>query len=190
MADPLILMRVDKQKALSETFEPADLASLDGSGVSVSRPGHRLRAAALKALLLMNRAARKDEVTLLVGSAYRSYAYQAQVFARNVKESGQAEAERVSALPGHSQHQLGTALDFAPIDESFARTKASRWLIANARRFGFSLSFPKGMESVTGYIEESWHYRYIGVAAAALEGEYFGGVQQYLLLFLENYKEE
>ena len=78
-------------------------------------------------------------------------------------------------------------MDFGPISEAFARTKASRWLTANARRFGFSLSYPKGLTAVTGYEWESWHYRYIGKAAAALEGEFFGGVQEYLVLFLERF---
>jgi D-alanyl-D-alanine carboxypeptidase len=102
-----------------------------------------------------------------------------------VKELGRPQAEMLSAMPGHSQHQLGEAIDFGSITDAFAQTKASRWLSANARRFGFSLSFPKGMTDVTGYGWESWHYRYIGKAAAALEGQYFGGVQQYLMLFLD-----
>jgi D-alanyl-D-alanine carboxypeptidase len=133
----------------------------------------------------MDSAARSDGVTLLVASTYRSYAYQAEVWDRSVKEDGLAQTEASVARPGHSQHQLGTALDFGPISDAFAETKASLWLTANARRFGFSLSYPKGMTGVTGYRWESWHYRYIGKAAAALEGEYFGGVQQYLLMFLE-----
>ena len=66
-----------------------------------------------------------------------------------------------------------------------AETRASRWLVANAARFGFSLSYPKGLDAVTGYKWESWHYRYIGAAACALQAEYFGGIQQYLMLFLE-----
>jgi zinc D-Ala-D-Ala carboxypeptidase len=184
-ADPMLLYRVDKAKALPEGYAPPDLVSLDGTGLSVSRPGHRLRAAAFRALKAMDAAARAEGVTLLVSSSYRSYEYQVEVFARNVKEAGRAQAEMLSAAPGHSQHQLGEAVDFGSITDAFAQTKASRWLAVNARRFGFSLSFPKGMTEETGYQWESWHYRYIGKAAAALEGEYFGGVQRYLMLFLD-----
>ena len=118
-----------------------------------------LRNATLRALEEMSAAARAEGVTLLVSSTYRSYEYQTEVFGRNVREMGRAEAEMVSAMPGHSQHQLGTAIDFGSITDAFAETKASRWLANNARRFGFSLSFPKGLTEVTGYKWESWHYR-------------------------------
>jgi zinc D-Ala-D-Ala carboxypeptidase len=183
--DPMLLYRVDKAQALPAGYVPADLVDLDGKGLSVSRPGHRLRAAAFRALQAMDAAARAEKVNLLVSSSYRSYEYQVEVFGRTVKEMGKARAEMVSAAPGHSQHQLGEAIDFGSITDAFAQTKASHWLAANARRFGFSLSFPKGMSEITGYAWESWHYRYIGKAAAALEERYFGGVQQYLMLFLE-----
>jgi D-alanyl-D-alanine carboxypeptidase len=184
-ADPMLLYRVDKTKALPDGYAPADLVPLDGTELSVSRAGHRLRSAAFRALKAMYTAARADGVTLIVSSSYRSYAYQTEVWNRGVAAEGEAATAASSARPGHSQHQLGTAIDFGSITDAFAETKASQWLAINARRFGFSLSFPQGMSSVTGYKWESWHYRYIGKAAASLEKEYFGGIQQYLLQFLE-----
>jgi zinc D-Ala-D-Ala carboxypeptidase len=183
--DPMLLYKVDKSKPLPQGYAPDDLLLLEGTDLSLSRKGHMLRKPALQALVAMDKAARADGVTLLVSSAYRSFDYQVGLFDRNVKELGKAQAAMVSAMPGHSQHQLGTAIDFGSITDAFAETKASRWLSLNARRFGFSLSFPKGMTEITGYAWESWHYRYIGKEAAALEEEYFGGVQQYLLLFLD-----
>lgn len=188
-ADPELLRRVDKSPggALGETYEPGDLAGLDGTGLSVSRPGHRLRRPALEALVAMDAAARAEGIVLLVSSSYRSYAYQREVFARNVAQDGLPRARLLSAEPGRSQHQLGTAADFGSIDDSFAETRAGRWLAGNARRFGFSASYPKGMEDLTGYLWESWHYRYVGAAAAALEAEFFGGTQARMLAFLEKY---
>jgi zinc D-Ala-D-Ala carboxypeptidase len=187
-ADPMLLYRVDKGKALPEGYEPADLVALDGAGLSVGKQGQRLRRPAFEAMKAMDAAARAGGVTLLVSSTYRSYGYQAEVFARNVKESGREAALMVSAEPGHSQHQLGTAIDFGSITDAFAQTKAGRWLLANAPRFGFSLSFPKGMTAITGYSWESWHYRYVGKAAAAMADEFFAGVQRYALMFLEAYR--
>lgn len=184
-ADPYLLRRVDKRVGLAESYEPADLVSLDGSGLSVSRPGHRLRKPAFESLVSMDAAARGEGVSLLVSSAYRSYAYQKDLFARNVTELGEKEAARVSAAPGASQHQLGTAADFGSITDAFAATKAGAWMAVNAGRFGFSLSYPKGMEEETGYVWESWHYRYIGKTAVALQDEYFAGVQHHLMLFLD-----
>lgn len=185
---PELFRRVDKAVALGPGFVPSDLVALDGTGLSVSRPGHRLRKPALEALLALDAAARRDGIVLVVGSAYRSYDYQVEVYARTVAQEGsEAKADRISARPGKSQHQLGMALDFSPIDESFAQTKASAWLTAHASAYGFSLSYPQGMEAVTGYTWESWHWRYVGPAAIALQKKYFGDVQQYLIQFWEAY---
>ena len=184
-ADPNLLRRVDKTVALPASFIPGDLVPLDGSfPFAVSKKGMMLRKPAREALVRMAEAARKDGITLVVSSAYRSYEYQKTVFERNVKEMGKIEAERVSAPPGMSQHQLGTAMDFGSITDAFAETAAGKWLAAHASTFGFSLSFPKNMEKVTGYRWESWHYRYISPPAAQMQDRFFLGVQQYLIEFL------
>ncbi len=183
--DPELLRRVDKSVALPANFVPSDLVKLDGVfPYVVSKKGMQLRAPARDALVRMTEAARKEGKTLVVSSTYRSYDYQKTVFERNVKEMGKTEAERVSAPPGMSQHQLGTAIDFGSITDEFADTAAGRWLAANAGKFGFSLSFPKDMEAITGYRWESWHYRYISPAAAEMQERFFLGVQQYLIEFL------
>ncbi|MDX9826306.1 MAG: M15 family metallopeptidase [Spirochaetia bacterium] len=184
-ADPYLLKRVDKSKALPADYKPQDLLALDGSGLSLSRAGHRLRKPAFDALERMSRAAAAEGLTLLVSSTYRSYEYQKNLYVRNVAELGELEASRVSAAPGTSQHQLGTVVDFGSITDAFAETRAGRWLEKNAGRFGFSLSFPQGMEALTGYVWESWHYRYIGEAAASLQNEFFAGIQHNLMLFLD-----
>ena len=184
-ADPYLLKRVDKHMALPADYEPQDLVALDGTGLSLSRAGHRLRKPAFDALAAMSRAAEAEGLILLVSSTYRSYEYQRNLYARNVAELGEIEASRVSAAPGTSQHQLGTVIDFGSITDAFAETKAGRWLERNAGRFGFSLSFPKGMEALTGYVWESWHYRFIGETGVSLQNEYFAGVQHNLMLFLD-----
>lgn len=184
-ADPWLLARADKAKSLPPAYEPGDLVSLDGTSLAVSRPGHRLREPAFQALAAASAAAKKEGVVLLVSSAYRSYSYQEGLFSRNVEELGRKEAERVSARPGASQHQLGTAVDFGSITDAFAATAAGRWMAANAGRFGFSLSYPQGYETLTGYVWESWHYRYVGIEAVAFQDEFFGGIQHSMLLFLD-----
>jgi D-alanyl-D-alanine carboxypeptidase len=134
----------------------------------------------------MDSAARADGAPLLYSSSYRSYDYQAEVYARAVEKDGQAQADRESARPGSSQHQLGTVIDFGSITDAFAGTKQGRWLAAHAWEYGFSLSYPDGYEPVTGYKHESWHYRYITKPAARLQREFFGDIQQYMLAFLND----
>jgi zinc D-Ala-D-Ala carboxypeptidase len=183
-----LLLLIDKSHGLAAEFEPADLVPLSDYNLRVSRNDLRLRRAIIDAVLALDRAARAEGLTLVFSSAYRSYQHQANLFSRYSGQFGEAEAGRFSARPGHSQHQLGTAVDFGSIDDSFASTAEGRWMSANAWRFGFSLSYPQNMEEFTGYIWESWHYRYITVPGALLEREYFGGIQQYFLAFLVEYR--
>ena len=181
---------VDKEHPLAEEYRPTDLVDLDtlSDELVLSRPGHRLRREATVALLEMSASAASEGITLMVSSAYRSYEYQQTVYARWVDELGAATADRVSAQPGMSQHQLGTAVDFGCICRAFADQPAGRWMLANSHRYGYSLSYPEGHEEVTGYLYEPWHFRYIGRAAAALEQEYFDGLQHYLLTFLHTHR--
>ena len=147
-----------------------------------------LNSTAAEALKELAIAAGASGVTLIAASAYRSYSYQADIYSRNVREMGQEAADRESAKPGSSQHQTGFALDFGPIDDSFAKTAAGRWMAANASRFGWSLSYPDGYEALTGYRWESWHYRYVGKDIAAFINNYFDGIQQYALRFLHEWE--
>lgn len=186
--DAELLVLVDKEHFLSADFVPKDLVELKNNEFfSVSRKGMQATEGAVKALSKMGQEANKAGVSLLVSSAYRSYDYQKTLFARYASQYGEKEADRFSARAGTSQHQLGTAFDFGSINDSFAETKAGKWLDANAERFGFSLSFPKGYEKITGYKWECWHYRYVGVAACKMQEKWFDGIQQYMLEVLHWY---
>ncbi|MDR2952332.1 MAG: M15 family metallopeptidase [Treponema sp.] len=187
--DPLLRLLVDKEHPLPKNYEPDDLVELKGVSYRSGRAGLSLRSAAEASLEEMAAAAKTGGVTLTASSAYRSYAYQTQVYERNVREMGQQAADRESARPGCSQHQLGLVVDFGSIDDSFAQTRESRWLAANASRFGWSLSYPEGYEDVTGYRWESWHYRYMGKELAEFINSYFGGIQQYALLFIREWEQ-
>ena len=182
--DSYTYLLVDKQHALPFEYEPEDLVSLAAGPYRLSRDGHMLRRIAAEALHEMATAATADGIVLMAGSAYRSAARQAEIYNMQVRTYGQETADRQSAQPGKSQHQLGLVIDFAPIDDSFAQTAASRWLVRNASRFGWSLSYPDGYEDITGYRWESWHYRFVGKDLAAFIDRYFDGIQQYALQFI------
>ena len=182
--DPFTFYLVDKKNPLPDGYEPEDLVPLAAGSYRPERDGLLLRKIAADALQEMAAAAAAEGITLRVGSTYRSAAYQAQVYERELKTYGKEIADRESAQPGKSQHQLGLTADFAPIDDAFAKTPASEWLLKNAGRFGWSLSFPDGYEDITGYRWESWHYRYVGRDLAAFINNYFEGIQQYALQFI------
>ena len=187
--DPYLWKLVDKKNALGESYAPDDLVELKSGVYLVNRTGLFLRKSAISSLEEMAAAAKKDGVTLTASSAYRSYSYQVQVYDRNVKVLGKEAADRESARPGFSQHQLGLVIDFGSISDAFTGTKEEVWLVKNAWRYGWSISFPKDMEEVTGYRWESWHYRYVGKELAKFINDYFEGVQQYALQFLKEWKE-
>ncbi len=112
---------------------------------------------------------------LAVQSAFRSYQYQVTTFQSWVARSSEEHARTVSARPGHSEHQLGTAIDFRSADDAtppwqlddFADTDAGGWLRDHAWEYGFVLSYPKGASAETCYAYEPWHYRYVGRDIAA-----------------------
>jgi D-alanyl-D-alanine carboxypeptidase len=187
--DPYLRKLVDKNHPLPEAYEPEDLVELKPGSYETGRAGLMLRREAAEALEAMAAAARSEGVILRASSAYRSYDYQVQVYNRIVGEMGREAADRESARPGYSQHQTGLALDFGAIDDSFAQTRAGRWILENGGRFGWSLSFPDGYEEVTGYRWESWHYRYVGKDLAAFIDAWFGGIQQYALQFIRAWEE-
>ena len=147
-----------------------------------------LRPDAYSALKELAAAAQKEGITLLVSSTYRSYDYQKNLFEKWVRIDGLEEAERESARPGTSQHQLGSAVDFGSITDDFAETEMGQWIYENAADYGWSLSFPKGYEDVTGYRWECWHFRYIGKTACEFQNKWFCGVQQYMLEFIDAWK--
>jgi zinc D-Ala-D-Ala carboxypeptidase len=181
-ADLLVL--VDKTRGLDPGFVPPDLVALSRYPVRTGRQGLQLRAVLIPDLVAMAEAASAAGAPLVVSSAWRSFEYQQQLLERALATQSREEALRTLAPPGHSQHQLGTAMDFGSIDLSFARTPAGKWLAGNAWRHGFSLSYPEGLEWLTGYSWEPWHYRYVGKPAARLVEEFFAGRQQEFLEYV------
>jgi zinc D-Ala-D-Ala carboxypeptidase len=167
-----LLTVVDKQHALPLGYVPRDLVPL-GAAYLAPGFGGSLRAEAKAAAQRMLSDASAQGHDIYVRSAYRSYAEQERTFAYWVCVLGEAEARRVSAEPGHSEHQLGTTADFTSahlgydLTEAFGDTPAGRWLAENAHSYGFALSYPAGAEAVTGYAYEPWHFRYIGTEHAA-----------------------
>ncbi len=124
---------------------------------------------ARKALNQMLEAAKQQGFDLVAFSGYRSFEYQTTLYNNYVNRDGQAAADRYSARPGYSEHQTGLAFDIGErgkedvwLTEEFGETPAGQWLFAHAQEYGFILRFPQNKEEITGYMYESWHYRYVG----------------------------
>lgn len=161
---------VDTHFRLPADYAPPDLVPTSEAGLNGDQ---ELRAIAIPALKAMATAAAAAGHRIAVQSGYRSYATQVTTFQYWVKVDGYAYALKSSARPGHSEHQLGTALDIraqggkAPWDyQDWAATPTGAWVKANAWRYGFLMSYPEGSETQTCYMYEPWHYRFVGVELA------------------------
>ena len=178
---------VDKSRGIDADYVPHDLVALDRyrDVLTLTKEGMMISQRMIPDLLAMSAEAERQGIIIPVSSVYRSYEYQDFLYNRSVVAYGQEQTDLSVARAGHSQHQLGTTIDFGDISDGFAQTAEGRWLLEHGWRFGFSLSYPKGDTDKTGYRYESWHYRYIGRAAARLERRFFDGKQQQLLEYLD-----
>lgn len=124
----------------------------------------RLHPLALDAWLAMKQAAAAHNVTIYICSAFRSYAYQAELIKRKLSAGHDIESIiSILAPPGFSEHHTGRAIDIITdglkgLDESFEDTEAFRWLCDNANKFNFYLSYPRN--NPFGVIYEPWHWCY------------------------------
>lgn len=116
----------------------------------------------MKAYNLMKSDASAVGLNIYIASGYRSYSYQETLYNNYSAVSGTEGADTYSARPGYSEHQTGLCFDLNTVDDSFGNTKEGKWINDNAHIYGFIIRYPKGKESVTGYIYESWHLRYVG----------------------------
>ncbi|MFN0093996.1 MAG: D-alanyl-D-alanine carboxypeptidase family protein [Dehalococcoidia bacterium] len=176
--DPLAPL--NKKNRLAENCAPGDLVELDAA-----QGTQYLRAGAAAAFAELVAAAEKDGFSLVAVSAYRSYSSQIAAYQSNVSQFGQEYADRVSAKPGHSEHQLGTTVDVSSASagyglESFTGTPEAKWLADNAHRFGFVISYPAGKEGITGYAYEPWHIRWVGTGVAGAVKSSGTTLHQYL----------
>jgi D-alanyl-D-alanine carboxypeptidase len=158
---------VDPIYRVPSTYAPTTLVSTSYAGLN---GGYYVRRGVIADLKAMDGAARAAGARFAIQSGYRSYATQKIVFQREVEIYGYATALTQSARPGHSEHQIGATLDFRSYYSTkvpweytdWGTTKAGAWLKANAWKYGFVMSYPKGKSTITCYTYEPWHYRYMG----------------------------
>lgn len=161
-----ILVVVNKQRPLQpQDFVPELVrVPVASYGTPVIRPE------AADSLVEMFEAFRAETgQRLRLNNSYRSYQTQVGTYSYHVSTKGQAQADRGSARPGHSEHQTGLALDIDAVDggcsiqQCFGSMIHGQWLAENSWRFGWVVRYPDGYEHITGYDWEPWHLRFVGV---------------------------
>jgi D-alanyl-D-alanine carboxypeptidase len=160
---------IDTNRALPPSFAPGDLVEVTAAGFAQL---DRVREFVVPALAALRQAAEANGTPIVVISAYRSFAYQQGLFGDEVERVGEERAAAGVARPGHSEHQLGTALDVlnpeaGELSAAFADTPAGQWIAAHAHEYGFVLSYPADGRDRSCYEFEPWHLRYVGRDIAA-----------------------
>lgn len=165
--DPELLQKYSKVYFLNENYEPPKLVNIDSDYLydeSVKQQIHRSVRTFLENII---EDAKDDDVELFVRSAYRSFGTQAALKTGYTVSYGSG-ANAFSADQGYSEHQLGTTVDFTTIGlngglDGFGNTEAYKWLLDNAYKYGFVLSYPQGNAY---YQFEPWHWRFVGTDLA------------------------
>lgn len=171
---------------LPEDFE-VELENIDSS--------RQFDARAIKYLKDMINAMKKaGKTNIWVQSSYRSVARQKELFDNSVNKyleqgKSQEEAEKLTLeyinKPGGSDHNLGLAVDFNYVDNTFAKTPEYKWLLENAENYGFILRYPEDKEDITKIEYESWHWRFVGEEHAKRMNELNMCLEEYVE-YLEN----
>ncbi|MBP3411673.1 MAG: M15 family metallopeptidase [Oscillospiraceae bacterium] len=169
--DPLLVL-VNRDHPYEPSSPPA-LSNWKNSGIQVA-------SVAYDALVAMLSAGEQQGLNFVVCSGYRSKELQEQLFNEDVDlrmswgqsyEEAWANTALFTMPPGCSEHNTGLALDIVSLhnqhlDSTQEQTKETQWLQAHCWEYGFILRYPKDKRDVTGISYESWHYRYVGKAAA------------------------
>lgn len=169
---PLLLL-VNKDHKLPEDYEVELRTLRDGV--------HQAAEIAYDPLNKMLSAGRKEGLRFEVCSSYRSVERQQELLDEDINalmrrgysyQEAYDEVTMETMPPGYSEHSTGlafdiVALDYQVLDKKQAETAENKWLREHCAEYGFILRYPEGREDVTGITYESWHFRYVGLDAAA-----------------------
>lgn len=176
------LVLVNKHYNLGEDYVPKDLVQVDyrfTSGINVLADKK-----ASEAFKLMSTDASAIGLTIKTISAYRSYEYQKKLYEGYLLNDSKEIVDTYSARAGHSEHQTGLAFDIYNVEKpytSFGETKEYEWVKINAHKYGFIIRYTKDNSFITGYKDEPWHIRYVGVDNATYIYENNITLEEYIL---------
>lgn len=171
-----LLTLVTLEYGLSRNYIPGDLIEISSRfpvTVTLGYP-NQVRRVILEPLSQMVEDMIDAGLQPQIISGYRSYSAQAIAWSKWFEKVPESAAI-VSAPPGHSEHQLGTTVDFGSPELAeivgvediefhtyFYKTSEGMWLGEHAHEYGFTLSYSREAFELTGLYYEPWHYRYVG----------------------------
>lgn len=181
--DEELLKKYSKIYFLNEHYVPSKLSRIDPRYTYQGKDDMQVHASVLPFLEALLKANTDPDFDLRVSSAYRSFGTQSSLKSSYTVTYGAGTANQFSADQGYSEHQLGTTVDFTTVRtggdlNSFDGTSDYQWLLQNAHKYGFTLSYP---QNNSYYQFEPWHWRFVGVKLATKlhnEGKHFYDLDQ------------
>lgn len=180
--DPELLKKYSKVSFLNENYVPKGLVDIPGNYLLKSTKPLQVLSRVNAYLQQLEEDSMSKDLKLRVLSAYRSFGAQSSLKS-SYKFTYGAGANQFSADQGYSEHQLGTTVDFTTLAvgetlSGFSKTPEYKWLVENAYKYGFVLSYPPNNAY---YTYEPWHWRFVGVELATRlheEKQYFYDLEQ------------
>ena len=171
----IYMVLVNKQNSLPENWTGMiELAT----GTNAMGEDYLVEKEALEACESLRAALLEEGVDIELDSTYRTVEYQQKIWDEFEAEKGLEYAQKYVAVPGHSEHHTGLAIDVCLIkdgkviddnDDMIAEKEIFAKVHARLAEFGFILRFPEGKDDITGYSYEPWHFRYVGSPETAKE---------------------
>ncbi len=166
--DPELLRKYSKVYFLNENYVPPRLSEIPLSQQYSNKKQLLIHTDVMPHLLSMIDTASSTGIKIYAFSAYRSYPEQKALKNEYSITYGAGTANSFSADQGYSEHQLGTTVDIITpglggVLDGFDKTPASKWMLDNAYKYGFVLSYP---EKNSYYVYEPWHWRFVGTKLA------------------------
>ncbi len=166
--DRELLQKYSKVYFLNENYIPSNLSAIDPGYIFDKTKTLEIHTNVKPFLEKLLAQATADGQPLALISAYRSFGTQATLKSIYMVTYGAGTANKFSAEQGFSEHQLGTTIDFTTPTlgagfSKFESASAYQWLINNAYKYGFIISYPKANKF---YQFEPWHWRFVGVSLA------------------------
>mgnify|MGYP004462838709 FL=1 len=193
---PDFLVLVNRQHKLGKNDAPTDLVTIESvlssDIVKVKYSGTKADRTATEALEQMLSAAIADGLSnFQISSAYRTYSEQQKLVDNSVakyqKNNPDWSRDRclsatynTVAPAGTSEHQTGLAFDITVPGVSFTGTEQQQWLHQHCAEYGFVVRFTAEKQKLTGFVAESWHFRYVGKEAAAVMTENNWCLEEYV----------
>ncbi len=182
------LLLVNKYYYLNEDYVPSDLVNI--SNQYYYGENHQIRRIVYDAFIDMWNEAYNAGIYLIINSSYRTYQEQQSVYDSYKNTYGTTYADSIAARPGYSEHQTGLSIDIFSTEytttSNFKGSPAHEWLVNNAYKYGFIQRYEENTEEVTGFAEEAWHWRYVGIEVATYLHEHDITFDEYYAYFIAN----